>query len=54
MRAGKIKKLQACKPDPVCFALVAQNKGGYHLSVPEITNRDQSAYPVPHSAEAEK
>lgn len=32
----KIKKLQACKPDPVV---------GYHLSVAIITYRDQSAYP---------
>ena len=34
----KIKKLQACKPDPVV---------GYHLSVAIITYHDQSAYPVP-------
>jgi hypothetical protein len=32
----EIKKLQADKPDSVV---------GYHLSVPQITLRDQSAYP---------
>jgi hypothetical protein len=32
----KIKKLQTCKPDSV---------EGYHLSVPKVTCRNQSAYP---------
>jgi len=33
---GIIKKLQAGKPDSVV---------DYHLSVPKVTNRNQSAYP---------
>jgi len=36
-RGWGYKKLQAGKPDSVV---------GYHLSVPIITYRDQSAYPV--------
>jgi len=34
--------MQTCKPDSV-----SNKSEGYHLSVPPITQRDQSAYPVP-------
>jgi hypothetical protein len=33
------KNLQTCKPDSVV---------GYHLSVPQLTLRNQSAYPSRH------
>ena len=36
------KKLQTCKPDPV----IPINRDCHHLSVPAVTHRDQSAYPV--------
>ena len=36
------KTLQTCKPDPV----IPINRDCHHLSVPVITHRDQSAYPV--------